>query len=199
MGEDPLTLAKLTRPFKPQLWRRAKVKDCDILTKRPESDEFHAGQKVYVQVGQGEMRPAEIVCEVRYTVRLPRTRQVVSKESVAHDVDALLKKGEMAPLSTATSPPKAQSMMQKTQSMLSPLSRPKTGLTKGEMVYARFAENMAPQRSRIVELREDGRVDVSFQNVDVVVERAAITLRHQPGSTVTIREPGCFLERSEAL
>merc|ERR1711871_56778 len=115
--EDPLTLAKLTRPFKPQLWRRAKVKDCDILTKRPESDDFHAGQKVYVQLGQGEMRPAEIVCElrvrttherrdldiaendnnnedgeVRYTVRLPRTRQVVSKESVAHDVDALLKK-----------------------------------------------------------------------------------------------------------
>ena len=34
---------------------------------------------------------------------------------------------------------------------------------------------------------------------DVVVERNAITLRHQPGSTVTIREPGCFLERSEAL
>jgi hypothetical protein len=222
--EDPLTLAKLTRPFKPQLWRRAKVKDCDILTKRPESDEFHAGQKVYVQLGQGEMRPAEVVCElrvrttherrdldiaendnsnedgeVRYTVRLPRTRQVVSKESVAHDVDALLKKGEMAPLSTATSPPKAQSMMQKTQSMLSSLSRPKTGLCKGEMVYARFAENMAPQRARIVELREDGRIDVSFQNVDVVVERAAITLRHQPGSTVTIREPGCFLERSEAL
>ena len=57
--EDPLTLAKLTRPFKPQLWRRAKVKDCDILTKRPASDEFHAGQKVYVQLGQGEMRPAE--------------------------------------------------------------------------------------------------------------------------------------------
>ena len=91
-------------------------------------------------------------------------------------------------------------MMQKTQSMLSPASRfQKTQLSKGDLVYARFAENMAPQRARIVELKDDGRIEVSFQNVDVVVERNAISLRHQPGSTVTIREPGCFLERSEAL
>ena len=195
---DPVTLAKLTRPCKPLLWRRARVKDEDILTKRPEASEFHAGQKVYVLLG-GTRRPAEITCDlkvrttherrdldiaenrdqaharegIRYAVKLPRTRQVVSAESVSRDLNALLKTGEVVPTK-------------------------RSQMKRGELLYARFANSHLPQRARVVDMRDDGMIEVSFQNLDVVVEHAQITLRHQPGSLVTIREPGCFLERAES-
>jgi hypothetical protein len=92
---------------------------------------------------------------------------------VARDLNALLKMGELVPTK----------------------SRP---FKRGELLYSRFATSHLPQRARVVEMRDDGMVEVSFQNLDVVVEHAQITLRHQPGSLVTIREPGCFLERAES-
>ena len=77
-------------------------------------------------------------------------------------------------------------------------NHPSSTIRKGDMVYARFAEDLPPKRARVVELHpSSSTVELSFQNIDIVVKADQIEARYQPGAKIHVREAGCFLERSE--
>ena len=204
--ERDKNLCNLHKNFKPLRWRADGVRETSIVTPLPpttDESEWTTGQKVYVDLGGGP-RPADIV-DVFYTssmgsdrrltpstyeVRLPRTRHICAPGTVTATPEEL--DGDAPPESR---PSTAQRAKRPSKSKVA-ASGPPTA--KGDLVYARFDVGLPPQRARVIDVRDDGFLEVSFQNIDLVVKREQISSRHSPGARVRIKEDGCFLERAEA-
>ncbi|KAH8048038.1 voltage-gated potassium channel [Aureococcus anophagefferens] len=168
--ERDKNLFNLYKNFKPLRWRADGVRETSIVTPLPPTtDESEWTTGQKVYVDLGGgPRPADIV-DVFYTSSMGSDRRLTPS---TYERAKRPSKSKVA----ASGPPTA----------------------KGDLVYARFDVGLPPQRARVIDVRDDGFLEVSFQNIDLVVKREQISSRHSPGARVRIKEDGCFLERAEA-
>ncbi|KAH8083416.1 voltage-gated potassium channel [Aureococcus anophagefferens] len=178
--ERDKNLFNLYKNFKPLRWRADGVRETSIVTPLPpttDESEWTTGQKVYVDLGGGP-RPADIV-DVFYTSSMGSDRRLTPS---TYEVRLPRTRHICAP-GTVTATP------EELDGDAPPESRPSTAQRAKRPSKSKVAA------ARVIDVRDDGFLEVSFQNIDLVVKREQISSRHSPGARVRIKEDGCFLER----